>query len=110
MAAAIVNPFDGYPQSEGAKIGCVADVTAPSSYTTGGFTLSAVSFGMGQIEYACAGIGVAGLHRYQVKAASISDKPSATITVLAYLTSTGLEVSNATDLSASHFRMRVIGI
>lgn len=110
MAAAIVNPFDGYPQAEGAKWGAVADVTGPTSYATGGFTLSAVSFGMSQIEFASAGIGSAGTHNYVVKASSASNKPSATITVLAFLTSSGAQVTAATDLSASHFRLRVIGI
>ena len=110
MASPIVNLFDGYSQAEGAKWGAVADVTGPSSYATGGFSLSAVSFVMSKIEFASGGIDSSGLHRYEVKAASTSDKPSATITVLAFLLSTGLEVTAATDLSASHFRLRVIGI
>jgi hypothetical protein len=110
MASPVVSVLDGYPQAEGAKWGAVANVTGPTSYTTGGFTLSAVSFGMNQIEFASAGTGSAGVHSYIVRNPSTSDVPSATITVMAFLTSTGLQVSAATDLSASTFRIRVIGV
>ena len=110
MAAPQVTLFDGYPQAEGSKWGAIANVTGPTSYTTGGFTLSAVSFGMSQIEYADGGVSSAGTHTYFVKAASASNKPSATITVIAFVVATGAQVANGVDLSASNFRMQATGI
>ena len=105
-----VSVADGYPQAEGAKWGSVADVTGPSSYTTGGFTVSAVSLGMQYIDFASASTGSAGTHNYIVKSPAASDSPASSVTVMAILLSSGLEVSNGTNLSTSHFRLRAIGL
>ena len=107
MAVTVAN---GYPQAEGAKWGSVADVTGPTSYTTGGFTVSAVSLGMQYIDFAEASAGSLGTHNYIVRAPGTTATPSSTVTVMAILNSTGLEVPAATNLSASHFRIRAIGL
>jgi hypothetical protein len=110
MPAPTVQLLDGYPQAEGAKWGAVADVVGPASYVTGGFTLSAVSFGMAQFDHVSGGIGAAGIHRYDVTAPNASDLPAPTVTVKSFVISTGAEVAAGFNLSASHFRVRAIGI
>ena len=103
--------YDGYPQAEGAKWGAVADVSGPSSYATGGFSLAAVSFGMSALEYVSSGgISSNGTYRLHVLDNSTSAKPASSLTAKAYVVSTGAEVTAATDLSGAHFTVLARGL
>ncbi len=88
-----VRLFDGYPQSEGAKIGAVADVTGPSSYPAAGFTLEAVSFGLSHFDFITGIADSTAVYIPFPYTPSGTNKPSATAHVIVYSTSAGLPVA-----------------
>ncbi len=104
-----VKLLDGYPQSEGAKIGSVAKVTGPSSYATGGFTVEPVNFALSRFEFGACTSSVSGTYFAEFIPAS-ADVPATSALIRVRVAATGLEVAALTDLSAEKFLVRVIGL
>lgn len=119
-------PFAGYDTPGfGNKRSWQGGHMGPASYATGGETLSAASFGWGGFEWVAAdNQGVATVNSTPVVVplalsttyfvgitfATTAKGPQAKVTIKWYVTSTGAEVSNATDLSAEEVRLMLIGV
>lgn len=85
---------------EGNKRIVTADVTFDSSYPTGGEAVTLSTLGLNSILFVqMPGAKVANLLQYDYAANKI----------LAYVSSTGSQVANTTDLSAVSFRARFVG-
>jgi hypothetical protein len=86
----------------------VYDVAGPKSYATNGVKLSANLFGLLSLKLVLP-MDLSSDALNFVRVTSPSGPGSPTVTVRWYVTSTGLEVANATDLSAKSIRMMAIG-
>jgi hypothetical protein len=85
----------------------VADVTGPASYTTGGFTLQALQFGLSYFDYVGFAVSVSGTYMALFTPAAALSKPTGQLTI--YTLGAG-EVPALTNLSAEHFVIYAIGL
>ena len=102
-----IKTFDGYPQSEGARTVVVADVTGPTSYTTGGITLQALQFGLSYFDYVGFAMSVSGLYMAIFIPTAALSRPTGLLRI--YTMAAG-EVPALTNLSAEHFVIYAIGL
>lgn len=108
--------LDGYPQSEGAKLGSVIEKTGPSSYTqvstgsppTGGQAVYASEFGLKYFDHVEGGLSDDGEYLVFFTPA-VDGKQPVTHGILFWMVAhTGVEASG--DLSARTVRLRAIGL
>jgi len=84
---------------EGNKRVITADVTFDASYPTGGEVVTPAALGLASILFMHVGSKAGNLIQYDAANAKL----------MAYVSSTGVQVANAVDLSAVIVRVRVVG-
>lgn len=84
---------------EGNKRVVTADVTFDNSYLTGGEPVTPAALGLSSILFVHAG----------TKTNYMIQFDAAAVKLLAFISSTGLQVANAVDLSALSIRVRFVG-
>ena len=122
--------MDGFPiYPGGSKKLSVFDFKGPSSYSTGGETLSAAQFGESGIDFiepmnkgiaSCTQGAVArnqlfplsfsGTYFVTITVATTAEGAIASVTVMWFVAATGAEVAAAVDLSAEEFRALAVFI
>jgi hypothetical protein len=118
-------PFAGYDTSWGNKKAWQGAHFGPASYTTGGETLSASTFGWGGFELVLAAnhggatvdsipmivpLSISQNYFVGITFSTSASGAQASVTIKWYVTSTGAEVANATNLSAEKVRLLAIGV
>ena len=84
---------------EGNKRVITADITFDASYPTGGEVVSPADLGLQSILF---------MH-VNSKAGNLIQFDAAAVKLMAYVSSTGLQVASTTDLSAVSVRVRAVG-
>ena len=101
----------GYPTSVANKRLAVADHTGPASYPTGGETLPATDMHMSGFDWVrVAQYTMSGTYQCVPLYPALAHGCTPTVKLAWYVVATGLEVANATNLSAEHIRLEAIGI
>ena len=111
MAVTVVNAsrVRNQPQREGQLLERIVDVTFDSSYLSGGEPLTITNLGF-RLVYGIEVLGfTAGATATSVTHVK-ADVSSETAPVLVAFTGAGVQVSNATDLTAITVRLRVTGL
>jgi len=96
------------PQSLGEVFISARNIVGPSSYTTGGVTISANTFAMLTLKILLSD-SLDSTSTYFVRFKNRVGAGSPTMTVVWYVAATGAEVAATTDLSASSVRVVAIG-
>jgi hypothetical protein len=96
------------PSPLGEKFVAARDITGPAAYTTGGVVVSANNFAL-QTLAMCLSSHVSATGTYFVRFKMPRGNGFPTVTVIWYVAATGLEVANATVLSAEVVRVLAIG-
>jgi|SRR5687767_12715622 len=102
-----VTLLEGSPFSDGHRIGCIADIDGPTSYSTGGQEISADKVCMTFIESANAGASNDGVHLVHV--APGGKGPKKTVKLIWIVLATGLEAAAAANLSTKSVRVQFRG-
>ena len=98
--------LNGYPANLGGKVARVAYIKGPTSYVNGtGQTIIDSSFR--SLDYVCASMTVSGT--YNVQAQPKTAGAGQTWYLRWFVTATGAEVTNATNLSAETVQFMVVG-
>lgn len=113
-----IRPLPGYPMPVGEKYLVIADYLGPLSYVNGTGDKLVAGFGgglnQGGIEFVSGGNSVSGTYNIKIfypsaATTSSTSQPGANASVIIkwYVLATGLEVANATNLSAEVVRLRI---
>lgn len=103
-----VKNFDGYPQSVGSKLECVAKLTLSGTYETGGSPIEAVPFGLKYFEFMALGYEVRQWAEFGL-GDPIEANPLPIMWIMLQNTFDGAEVTNGQDLTGDEYVVYVRG-
>lgn len=111
MASATRTKVNGYATPVAQKALAVWNETGPSSYATGGYTITLPQtlVGLRGIDWVSGGLDSTAGYEAIAGPTSTGATGAVTFTVLWRVANTGAEVGNGTDLSAKHVRMCAFG-
>lgn len=110
MSAATRSIVKGYATPVAQKALAIWQETGPSSYATGGYTITLPNpTGLRGYDWVTGGLDTTGAYEVIAGPASVGTNGSPSIKVMWRVANTGAEVANGTDLSAKHARMCAFG-
>lgn len=103
----------GYPHTTGGQVWAVMDHSGPTSYTTGGETLTTFTLRLPGIDFISLpnpAVTISGNYTVSIIYPSgYKGIPLPSVTMKWYVVATGLEVANGTNLSSELIRIQAIG-